>query len=689
MIDTPERLGNLNSPRGSRPAAGCAADRLALAGRGRRIGFLFNHDQIHQVAHGLPIAMALAAGDLADEIIVGTTSPRLSAEVRRIGGDMIGRSLILVELRCTGVTAALCRVLGRLLPAQKLLVYRDNLDFFRTLDVLVVTEKTSLRLKTRYGLDRLKIIHTRHGAGDRAIGFNAASALFDHVLCSGPKIRDRLLHEVGLDPGAVSIVGYPKFDLCQPARLLPAGFDPQKLTVLYNPHPSPHLSSWYRDGRAVLDFFLAHPQYQLIFAPHVMLFERKLVLSIDKLRFSHPGRIARKYRNAPNIHIDTHSRALSDMSYTMAADIYLGDVSSQIYEFLWHPRPCLFLNTHKVHWQNDPNYLHWRTGPVIDAPEQLAAGLAEAMATHEARYRSVQQQIFAESIALTTEGSSHRASAAINAFLAREAATPAPARPETPLITLVLPYFNEAGWIGTTLQSLAWQSDRRFRLVLIDNASTDASRAEAEAACARMTDVDVRHIRVETLGKTHALAAGTADLDTPFVATIDADTIYPKDYVARILRLFAANPKASAVMAIDLAAPVDAPQSRRRVRMIMRKVRYFPRKCYAGGYAQAYRSDALARAGGFSPAIWPYTLEDHEITARVFRFGPSVYAAEHVCFPSDRRSDRRSVDWTWGERLLYKLSPAFLAGAFFHWFLASRLRMRRAFSAELRHKSWL
>jgi hypothetical protein len=25
-----------------------------------RIGFLFNHDQVHQVAHSLPIALALA-----------------------------------------------------------------------------------------------------------------------------------------------------------------------------------------------------------------------------------------------------------------------------------------------------------------------------------------------------------------------------------------------------------------------------------------------------------------------------------------------------------------------------------------------------------------------------------------------------------------------------------------------------
>ncbi len=48
------------------------------------------------------------------------------------------------------------------------------------------------------------------------------------------------------------------------------------------------------------------------------------------------------------------------MSYTTAADIYLGDVSSQVYEFLYEPRPCLFLNSHEFAWKSDPNFAHWK-----------------------------------------------------------------------------------------------------------------------------------------------------------------------------------------------------------------------------------------------------------------------------------------------------------------------------------------
>lgn len=338
-----------------------------------RIGFLFNHDQIHQVAHSLPIALALARADLGLEIVVATTSRRMTAEVVRLGGGLIGHGVDLVELGLTRRTSqVLAAAAESVAPATKLVVYGDNLDFFRALDMLVVAEKTSLILKTRYGLDHLKIIHTRHGTGDRAIGFDKASAGFDHVLVSGRKIRDRLVSEVGVDPDQISVVGYPKFDFLTRGQPTHPLLDDGRPVVLYNPHVSPHLSSWYEAGRPVLDWLAARDDYHLIFAPHVMLFERPFVVTIDKLRLDRAGRIEERYLRAPNIHIDLGSRASTTMAYTQRADIYLGDVSSQIYEFLLRPRPCVFLNTHRQAWRDDPNYGHWRAGQSSRRPTSWA-----------------------------------------------------------------------------------------------------------------------------------------------------------------------------------------------------------------------------------------------------------------------------------------------------------------------------
>jgi hypothetical protein len=383
-----------------------------------KIGFLFNHDQIHQVAHSLPIAMELVRQAPSQQIVVVTTNRRLTDEVRR-HATSAGVDLQIVQLGLrTAFTRFATRHLESVLPIAKLGIYRDNLDFFGSLDALVVAEKTSLLLKTRYGLDQLRLIHTRHGAGDRAIGFNKASAGFDHVLVSGPKIRDRLIREAGIEPDRLSTVGYPKFDLmrAEPPRLpFQANGKP---TVLYNPHVSPHLSSWYRHGRAVLEHFLRDDRTNLIFAPHVMLFHRRFVLTIDKLRIDRPGLIDQRVLDAPNIHVDLGSRACTDMTYTAAADIYLGDVSSQVYEFLHQPRPCLFLNSHGVDWQGDANYAHWQAGPVIEGPQDLGDALDRAVAEHS-RYLPVQRELFRRSFDLTDEPSASRAARAVLAALDR------------------------------------------------------------------------------------------------------------------------------------------------------------------------------------------------------------------------------------------------------------------------------
>ncbi|WP_254601962.1 hypothetical protein [Sphingomonas bacterium] len=381
-----------------------------------RIGFLFNHDQIHQVAHALPTALAMIAEHPDAEVVIAATNDRLRQEIIRLAARG-GREVTVRLLRLRrGSTRLLARLFDKALPITRLGIYRDNLDFFRGLDALVVAEKTSLLLKSRYGLNDLKLIHTRHGAGDRAIGFDKQSARFDHVLVSGRKVRDRLVRDAGLEADQLSTIGYPKFDLMpSPPPRLPMQRNGRP-TVLYNPHVSPHLSSWFKHGLAVLEWFAAHPEYNLIFAPHVMLFHRPFVLTIDKLRIDRVGAIPARIANAPNIHIDLGSSACTDMTYTAAADIYLGDVSSQVYEFLHRPRPCLFLDSHAVDYRGDANYRHWQAGEVIGDPAELGDALGRAFTKHD-YYARIQRQLFDESFALTAEPSGKRAARAIMGVL--------------------------------------------------------------------------------------------------------------------------------------------------------------------------------------------------------------------------------------------------------------------------------
>lgn len=380
-----------------------------------RICFLFNHDQTHQLAHSLPIALALAARG-THRIVLAYARDAIRAEIERQADPALLARVELVQLGLRrGGSQLLAGALERLVPATKLLIYRDNLDFFASFDAVVVSEKTSLLLKTRYGLDRLKLIHTRHGAGDRAIGFNRESAGFDLVLVSGPKIRDRLIAEAGLRPEQIALVGYPKFDLCAGNRFADTFPAPERPVVLYNPHPSPKLSSWFKHGAAVLEAFRNQDRYNLIFAPHVMLFARRWVVTIDPPSLARVQPPGPEYSRAPRIHSDPGSAASSDMRYTNRADIYLGDVSSQVYEFLRVPRPCLFLNSHGVDWEGDPNYLHWRAGPVLASAAGLLDAIDAAVAAHQ-DYAPTQQALIDATFSLSDTPSAERAADAISAF---------------------------------------------------------------------------------------------------------------------------------------------------------------------------------------------------------------------------------------------------------------------------------
>jgi len=385
----------------------------------KRVCFLFNHDQTHQLAHSLPIALAmLERGE--HEVILAYSAPAIGSELRRLAGPLASRAQM-VQLRLKSPVSRLLAVtLDRLAPATKALLYRDNLDFFRSFDAIVVSEKTSLLLKTRYGLDNVKLIHTRHGAGDRAIGFNRQSRLFDLVLVSGPKIRARLIADAGLSPDQIAICGYPKFDLCANNRFVGAFANPELPLVLYNPHPSPRLSSWGSHGHAVLEAFVDQDRYNLVFAPHVMLFERSWTITLDPPAIAKVKMPSSRVLSSPRIHVDLGSPASSDMSYTNAADLYLGDVSSQIYEYLRQPRPCLFLNSHGVTWQNDRNYLHWQAGPVIGSPDGLLDAIDHAFASHP-QYETRQRELLAETFSVSERPSAIRAAAAIGDFLSASA----------------------------------------------------------------------------------------------------------------------------------------------------------------------------------------------------------------------------------------------------------------------------
>lgn len=254
-------------------------------------------------------------------------------------------------------------------------------------------------------------------------------------------------------------------------------------------------------------------------------------------------------------------------------------------------------------------------------------------------------------------------------------------------LSVIIPYFNESDYIANTLNSLCNQNLRDFVVILVDNASTDGSEEIARSVMAGYPTVKTIYAHQPEPGKIHALDLGLSLVTTEFVATCDADTGYPSHYLSTCLELLSES-GVCAALAVNLHAEPDAIQSRRRIAKVLRKSALFRSQCHAGGYAQAFRTSALLEAGGFSSPRWPFVLEDHEVVNRVMKRGKIVYRKDHYCFPSDRRTDRRAVSWTWEERMVYRFTPGRLKDWFFYDFLAKRFERRGMVQVRLRERDF-
>ena len=256
--------------------------------------------------------------------------------------------------------------------------------------------------------------------------------------------------------------------------------------------------------------------------------------------------------------------------------------------------------------------------------------------------------------------------------------------------TFVIPYFNEVDYLGPTLASLIAQTVRPFRLILVDNGSTDGSAALAQMATAGLDGIDVIHLTEPRPGKIYALEIAMPQLRTELAAFGDADTWYPPHYLAAAERAFAnGGTGLVAVMAVDVTGPPDRLAVRGKVWWRGRVMgRLLAKQTHTGGFGQTFRTDAFRAAGGYAARHWDYVLLDHEVMQRVLKQGRAAYPADLWCIPSPRRSNRRRVRWTLGERLLYHLTPFAAKDWYFYRFLGPRLARRRLTQLRLREKPW-
>ena len=372
-----------------------------------RVCFLYIA-QVHQVMHSLSAALELARGTPEVEVTIAATDPEVLAFTQTVIAKLGGAP---IHWRLLGPGW----LRGRRGVPPKLPMLAANARWLARFDAIVTPERTTAALR-QMGIRRPKLVYTQHGAGDREGPFEPRLARFDLVFAAGAKQRDRMVGEGWIAPERCAVVGYPKFDLVERlGSAVSPVFRSSRPVVVYNPHFEARLSSFPKWGEKILGAFAAQQEFNLIFAPHVRMFGDRSPASVPALA---------PFVDHPNIHIDLgDSPAAVDMAYTRAADVYLGDASSQVYEIVLTPRPCVFLNAQGASWQGQESYRHWRFGAVVDEIDALMPALAAA-AESQATYQAAQLESRDYTFSLDPPNASFRAAEAIARLIGKTLSPP-------------------------------------------------------------------------------------------------------------------------------------------------------------------------------------------------------------------------------------------------------------------------
>jgi glycosyltransferase involved in cell wall biosynthesis len=180
-----------------------------------------------------------------------------------------------------------------------------------------------------------------------------------------------------------------------------------------------------------------------------------------------------------------------------------------------------------------------------------------------------------------------------------------------PVLSIVIPAWNEADWLPGTLEHLRSACEAAAldcEVVVVDNASTDETAALARAAGARVVSEMAR-------GIARARNAGAAAARAPFLVFVDADTRPPAALLRRAFEALASGDVCGggAVLEFDT---LPNPAYRWGTYAWNRLSRHLG--LAAGCFVFATR-EAFEAVGGFNPQL--YAGEEVFLSRRLRRFG--------------------------------------------------------------------
>lgn len=190
-----------------------------------------------------------------------------------------------------------------------------------------------------------------------------------------------------------------------------------------------------------------------------------------------------------------------------------------------------------------------------------------------------------------------------------------------PLVSVLIPARNATATLAETLDSLVAQSFEDFAVVLVDDASTDATRHIAERYVARFPTSRFQIVDGPGNGISSALNAGLAIIQSPFIARLDADDLAEPQRLTRQLQIMNRNPDwllcGTEVFVIDRDGQIIDHMGCPKTSVETRKRLY--EKCCLYHPSILFRREAVARIGGYRSRF--DGAEDYDLYLRLLEHG--------------------------------------------------------------------
>ena len=196
-------------------------------------------------------------------------------------------------------------------------------------------------------------------------------------------------------------------------------------------------------------------------------------------------------------------------------------------------------------------------------------------------------------------------------------------------VTVIIAAFNEEAGIAETIQRLAVSDySGPLPLILANNGSTDATVERALAAAAE-AGIELSVVNEPTPGKCFALNTALATVRTPYVITVDADTLVHPQAVRRLMSRLLTGP--GHVVAVASTVLVRNSRVNLLTRMqewdywvgiaaVKRMQGMYSSTLVAQGAFSVYETAAVREIGGWPDAIG----EDIVVTWRIMSEGARV-----------------------------------------------------------------